>query len=48
LAGDVVKQRLGCARGLELLREIAVEFFARETLQMILHGNALAERFVDL
>ena len=34
--------------GLELMREIGVEFFARETFQMILHGNALAQRFVHL
>ena len=48
LPGGVVKQRLGDAGGLELMRQIGVEFFAREAFEVILHGNALAQRFVHL
>ena len=48
LAGGVVKQRLGDAGGFELMREVGVEFLARETFQVILHGDALAQGFVHL
>ena len=48
LPRGVVKQRLGNAGGLELMRQIGVEFLAREPFQVILHGDALAQRFVHL
>ncbi len=48
LAGGVVKQRLGDAGGFELMRQVGVEFLARETFQVILHGDALAQGFVHL
>ena len=48
LAGGVVKQRLGDAGGFELMGEVGVEFLARETFQVILHGDALAQGFVHL
>src|SRR5439155_19114716 len=48
LPGGVVKQRLRDAGGLELMRQIGVEFFARESFEVILDGDALAQRFVHL
>src|SRR5215831_11995284 len=48
LAGGVVEQRLGDAGSLELLREISIQFFARQPFQVILHGNALAQRLMHL
>jgi hypothetical protein len=48
LPGGIVKQRLRHAGGLEPMREVSVEFFAREAFEVILHGNALAQRLVHL
>src|SRR5271165_1886487 len=47
-AGRVVKQRSRQAGGVELIREISVRFFARETFEIILHSDALAQRLVHL
>lgn len=46
LPGGIVKQRLRHAGGLELMREIGVQFFAREAFPVILHGKARAQRLV--
>src|SRR6266550_520669 len=48
LSRGVVKQRLGHAGSLELLHEIGIEFFARESFEVILHSDALTQRFVQL
>src|SRR4029077_20505013 len=48
LSRGVIKQRLGHAGGLELLHEIAIECFARETFEVILHSDALTQWFVQL
>jgi hypothetical protein len=48
LASGVVKQRLRHSGGFELLRQIGVEFLAHESFQVILHANALPQRFMHL
>ncbi len=48
MPGSVVKQGLGDAGRLELLREIGVEFLAHESFEVILHGDALTQWFVQL
>ena len=48
LASRVVKQRLRYAGGFELMDQIGVQFLAGEPVEMILHGNALAQGFVHL
>src|SRR5438445_3190020 len=48
LSRGVIKQRLGHAGGLELLCEISVEFFARKPFEVILHGDALTQWFMQL
>src|SRR6185312_8810972 len=41
LPGGVVEQRLGYAGGLELLRQVLIQFLAREPFQMIVRADAL-------
>ena len=48
LAGRVVEQRLRDAGGLELMRQIRIQFLARKPFQVILHGDALAQSLVHL
>ena len=48
LAGGVVEQRLRDAGGFELMGQVGIQFLARESVQVILHGDALAQGFVHL
>ena len=43
-----VKQRLSDAGRFELLRQIPIEFLARETFQVIMRADALAQRLMHL
>src|SRR2546426_820839 len=40
--------RLGNRGGFAVLRQVGVEFLARESLQVILHANALPQGFMHL
>jgi hypothetical protein len=48
LARGVVKQRLGDAGAFELLRQVGIQLLAGESFQMVVHTDALAQRFVHL
>src|SRR5262249_38416543 len=48
LTGGVIEQGLRDAGRLELMRPIGIQFLARKPLQVILHGDALAQCLVHL